>query len=80
MCRSVYMGIIDLEKAYDRVNWEALWQGLRMYDVRGKLSGEIKSMYVDSLACVIVKGDLTERFRIDIRVRKGCIMSSCLFN
>ena len=30
----VYVGFIDLEKAYDR---EALWQVLRMYDVVGKL-------------------------------------------
>ena len=31
-CR-VYVSFIDLEKAYDRVNREALWQVLRMYDV-----------------------------------------------
>ena len=45
------MGFIDLEKGYDRVNREALWQVLRMCK---HLSG-IKSMYVDSSACVRVK-------------------------
>ena len=30
---AMYVGIIDLEKAYDSVNREALWQVLRMYDV-----------------------------------------------
>ena len=45
----VYVGFIDLEKAYDRVNWEALWQVLEMYDVGGKPLGGINSMYVDSL-------------------------------
>ena len=34
---AVYLGFIDLEKAYYRVNMEALWQVLRMYDVGGKL-------------------------------------------
>ena len=31
----VYVGFIDFEKAYDRVNREALSQVLRMYDVGG---------------------------------------------
>ena len=44
------MGFLYLEKAYDRVNRETLWQVLRMYDVGGKLLGGIASMYVDSLA------------------------------
>ena len=50
------MCLIDLEKVYDRVNREALWQVLRMYDVGGKLLSRIKNMYYDSLACVRVKG------------------------
>ena len=35
--QKVYVGFMDLEKTYDRVNREALWQGLRMYDVGDKL-------------------------------------------
>ena len=63
------MGFIELEKAYDRVNMEALWQVLRMYNVGGKLLSGIKSMYVDSSACVRVKGGESQRFRIDSGVR-----------
>ena len=54
---------MELEKAYDWVNREALWEVLRMYDVGGKLLNGIKSMYVNSLACVGVKGG--ECFRIN---------------
>ena len=46
----MYVGFMDLEKVYVRVNREELWQMLRMYDVGGKLLSGIKSMYVDSLA------------------------------
>ena len=46
---------MDLEKAYDGVNREALWKVLGMYDLGGKLFSGIKSMYVDSLVCVRVK-------------------------
>ena len=35
-CR-MYVSFMDLEKAYDRVNMEALWQVLRMYNFNGKL-------------------------------------------
>ena len=56
------MGFMDLEKAYDR---EALWQALGMFDVGGKLLSEIKSMYIDALACVRIKGGESEWFRID---------------
>ena len=48
----MHVGFIDLEKPYDRVNREALWEVLRMYDVGGKLLSGIKRIYVDSLACV----------------------------
>ena len=47
---------MNLEKTYARVNWEALWQVLRMYDVGSKLLWGIKSMYVSSLGCVRVTG------------------------
>ena len=42
------VGFIDLEKEYDRINREALWQVLRMYDEEGKPLTGIKGMYVDS--------------------------------
>ena len=50
-----------------------------MYDVWEVLSG-INSMYVDSSACVRVKGGESEQFTIDSGVKQGCIMSPWLFN
>ena len=46
----------------------------------GKLLNSIKSMYVNSLASVRVKGGESEYFMIDSGVRQGCIMSPWLFN
>ena len=51
-----------------------------MYDVGGKLLNRIKSMYVDSQACVKVKGDEIKCFSIDSGVKQACIMSPWLFN
>ena len=54
--RRVYVGFIDLGKVYDRVNREALWHVLRIYNVGSKLLSRIKNMHVDSLASVRVRG------------------------
>ena len=51
-----------------------------MHDVGGKLLNGFKSMYVNSIACVRVKGGESECFRIDSGVRQGCIISPWLFN
>ena len=59
----MYVGFINLEKAYDRVNREVLYQVVRMYDVQGKLLGGIKSMYIHSSACVRVKGGDSKQFK-----------------
>ena len=59
---------------------EALWQVLRMYDGGGKLLNGIKSMYVDSSACVRIKRGVSEQFRINSWVRQGFIISLWLFN
>ena len=52
---AVYVGFIDLGKVYNRVNRETIWQVLRMYDVGLRLLSGIKSMYVDTSACVRIK-------------------------
>ena len=67
----MYVGFMDLEKEYDRVNRKALWEILKIYDLGFKLLNGIKSMYVNSLACARAKGCEKECFRINSRVRQG---------
>ena len=71
--------IFKCGKAYNRGNWYGLWQVLRMYNVCGKLLNGFKSMNVNILGCVRVKGVESECFRIN-GVKQGLIMSPCLFN
>ena len=47
---------MNLEKAYNKDNREALHHLLRMYYEDGNFFNEIKSIYVDSRAYVRVKG------------------------
>ena len=72
------MGFMDLKKSYDRVDFEAIWKMLRMFDVGGKLLKGINKC-VNNLAHVRVKGDEIASFRIDCGVRQGCIPFPWLF-
>ena len=46
--KNLFWVFMDLEKAYDRVDRDALWQELRLYGVGGKLLKTVQSFYVDS--------------------------------
>ena len=78
--KEVYWAFMDLEKAYDRVDREALWDVLQLYGVGGKLLRAVKSFYVGSKACVRVGSELSEWFPVKVGLRQGCVMSPWLFN
>src|SRR5215469_12641453 len=78
--RDVYIAFMDLEKAYDRVDREALWVILSKYGIRGKLLDAVKGFYFDSRACARVDGVSGEMFEVKVGLRQGCVMSPWLFN
>ena len=49
-----FWAFMDLEKAYDRVDRDAMWRMLGIYGVGGKLLSAVKSFYADSKTCVRV--------------------------
>ncbi len=71
---------MDLEKAYDRVDWLAVWEVLRIYGVGGKMISSIKSFYEEASAYVKINGETSEHFEIKVGLRQGCVMSPWLFN
>src|SRR5277367_2527837 len=78
--KKLYAAFMDLEKAYDRIDREGLWQVLRMYGVESKLLNGIKSFYDGSRACVRVDNNTSEWFDVKTGVRQGCVISTWLFN
>ena len=78
--KDVYWAFMDLEKAYDRIDRNAMWKMLSMYGVGGKLLTAVKSFYVDSRACVRVGCRESEWFPVKVGLRQGCVMSPWLFN
>ena len=76
----VFSAFIDLEKAYDKVNREKLWEVLYEYGVPSILIKAIRSFYIGSEACVRVNGTCSTYFDISLGLRQGCTMSPWLFN
>ena len=65
----MFWAFMNLEKAYDRVDREALWIMLRLYGVGGNLLKAVQSFYVGSAW-----------FSVKVRLRQGCVMSQWLPN
>ena len=56
----VFWAFMDVEKAYDTIDRQGMWQMLRVYRVGGKLLEAVQSFYVDSRACVHVGNEVSE--------------------
>ena len=78
--KNLYVAYMDLEKAYDRIDRDAMWSVLGMYGVEGKLLRAIQSLYAESEACVRVCREEGEWFSVKVGLRQGCVMSPWLFN
>jgi hypothetical protein len=76
----IYMCFIDLRKAYDSVNREALWNVMRMYDVPEKLICLLKDLHEGTMAAVKWKGGVSDWFEVKTGVRQGCMIAPLLFN
>ncbi len=76
----LYAAFMDLDKAYDRVDREALWSVLKIYGVGGQLLKGIQAFYKEANACVRVGGEFSESFTMAVGVRQGCVVSPWLFH
>lgn len=77
--KDLYLCFIDLEKAFDRVPRQRLFEVLSEYGINGGLLEAVKSIYVDSRAAVRIDGELSESFEVKEGVRQGCCLSPILF-
>ncbi|XP_065057624.1 uncharacterized protein LOC135685569 [Rhopilema esculentum] len=68
---------IDLEKAYDRVPRQELWNCLRLEKVEEKYIRLVQDMYEDSKT--IVKCTAGEEFEVTLGLHQGSALSPFLF-
>lgn len=78
--RPLYIAFIDLTKAFDSVNREALWKILALYGFPQKFIAILKLLYTDMMAAVIGNGSIGEPFPINTGVKQGCVIAPTLFS
>lgn len=71
---------VDLEKAFDRIDRNILFNKLHNLGFRGKILNCLKNIYSDCKCTVNVNGMLTETFSSHYGVRQGDTLSPTLFN
>ena len=75
----LYHCFIDLSKAFDTVNREALWVVLGKCGCPPKFVNMVKSLHSDMKARVNFGGDLSEPFNVDNGVKQGDLSAPTLF-
>ena len=73
--KSLSVAYMYLEKAYDRIDRDAMWRVLSMYGINGKLLKVVQSLYERSEACVRVCREEVEWFRVGVGLRRVCDVS-----
>ena len=69
----------DLEKAFDRVEHDFLFEVLRKYDFGDKFVQCLRGLYSDAKSCVKCNGFLTDFIYLTRSIRQGCPLSALLY-
>ena len=77
--KKMHIVFVDLEKAYDRVPRELIWEVLTKKSVSGRYIEVIKDMYEDVRTSVKTVSGVSESFEVRIGVHQGSSLSPYLF-
>ena len=77
--KPLYMLFIDLTKAFDTVNREALWHVLSKVGVPDNLKNIIMSLHDGMKARVVLNGKTSSCFNVSNGTKQGCVLAPVLF-
>ena len=78
--KNIYFCFIDYAKAFDCVDHNKLWKILEEMEKPDHLTCLLRNLYACQEATVRTRHRTTDCFQIRKGVRKGCLLSPCLFN
>ena len=74
------LAFIDLTKAFDSVNREALWACLARLGCPPKFVSITRQLHEGMKGCVLYDGDQSGSFNINTGVKQGCVIAPTLFS
>lgn len=77
--QKMHMVFIDLEKAYDKVPRELIWEVLRKRRVDDRYVAVVEDMYEGAKTRVRTAGGVSGRFEVGVGVHQGSALSPYLF-
>ena len=78
--KNIYFCFIDYVKAFACVDHKKLWKILQEMGIPDHLTCLLRNLYAGQEATVRTGHETTDWFQIGKGVRRGCILSPCLFN
>ena len=75
----LYCVYVDFEKAYDRINRDALWVKLCNLHIGKKMLYMLQALYSNIKNCVNTEYGLTNMFDSPLGLKQGCVISPILF-
>ena len=77
--RPMYVISLDQEKAFDRVDWDFMFQVLLKFGIPEGFVEYVRMLYNDPISVACVNGNFTAPIEIKRGVRQGCPLSMLLY-
>ena len=78
--KPTFLCFIDVAKAYDKVDRPGLWHELWGSGVTGKAWRVLRSMYSGVKRQIVLNGELSKEFTVQLGVAQGAVLSPFLFD
>ena len=77
--RPLWIPRLNLSKAFDRVDWDALWRGLRLHGASAHVVWLLQVVYPNQTGQITEHSEVSREFCINAGVRQGRVLSPRLF-
>jgi hypothetical protein len=78
--KELFIALLDITKAYDRVNRELLWGKMSKMGFPGKLITLLQNTYKNPVSIIKFQGVETGELKMNVGLKQGCVMSPNLFS